>query len=126
MTEPTVLAYNLDVFAQGRLDAACRSVGARMRLVAREEYALPVAALAGIPVRRAADTAGGDFTEPMLVMCGMLSDQLDAFLAALRQAGLRVPLKAVLTPTNAAWPSTALHDELSREHEQMTKNAGKP
>ena len=127
MAGATVLAYNLDVFALGKLDAACRAAGAQLRAVKADEFALPVGALAGIPVRRAAGSAAdAGFTEPMLVMCGMLSDQLDAFLAALREAGLRVPLKAVLTPTNVAWTSAALRDELTREHETMTKRTGQP
>ena len=61
------------------------------------------------------------FDEAMLVICHMLSDQLDALLEGLRQAGVRVALKAVLTPSNVAWSSIQLHSELAREHAEMRR-----
>lgn len=58
--------------------------------------------------------------EPLMVLCGFSSAQLDSLLAALRKTG--VPqgcLKAVLTPSNAGWSLAALYRELCREREQM-------
>ena len=122
MANAMVLACNLDIFALGRLKDACAKCGATARIVKPEEYAMPIGALAGIPVRGASQGGAADgFSDPMLVMCGMLSDQLDAFLAALRVAGLRVPLKAVLTPSNVSWSLAALHEELAREHEEIAR-----
>lgn len=120
MAAATLLAYNLDHFTLERLGAICAAQGFRLREVTPEEYALPIGALAGIPIRRAAQAESIDrFNVPMLVMCGMLADQLNAFLSALKEAGIRIPLKAVLTPSNVAWTSSALHAALSSEHAQI-------
>ena len=126
MAEPLLLTYNLNSLTAEGVKALCRRQGIRFREVAPAEYALPIGALAGIPVAAGGMPSADAFDEPMLVMCHMLSDQLDAFLAALREAGLRVPLKAVLTPSNVAWNSAALYAELSREHAEMSKRTGQP
>jgi len=41
------------------------------------------------------------------------------FLPALRKNDLRIPLKAMLTPTNAAWSSYQIYDELRLEDARM-------
>ena len=105
------------------LSDLCRSQGIGVREVSPGEYALPIGALAGIPISdKSAGTAIGRFEDEMLVMCHMLSDQLDAFLRAMRGCGMPpIALKAVLTPTNVTWNSLTLHDELSREHDAMQR-----
>lgn len=122
MAQPLLLTYNLDSITAAALKRACAPLQIRCRAVEPREYGLPVGALAGIPVSAPqADALAQGFADAMLVICFMLSDQLDALLAALRQAGIRVPLKAVLTPTNVAWSSAQLRDELAREHEAMKR-----
>ena len=62
------------------------------------------------------------FTDEMLVMKDFDGRLLDRFLLEMRRAKIaRVALKAVLTPDNITWNSFALHDELQKEHEAMTK-----
>ena len=124
MLQPVLLTYNLKPDVAAGLREICRAQDIRMTPVSPDDWSKPVGALAGIPVARprpAQPTAG--FDDEMLVMCHMLSDQLDAFLGAMRASGLRVPLKAVLTPTNVAWDSAALHDELAREHAAMGRRS---
>ena len=122
MARPTLLTYNLSPQTAAALKRVCEALHIRTRAVLPVEYALPVGALAGIPVSKGPEApAAQGFSEPMLVICFMLSDQLDTLLAAMRQAGVRVPLKAVLTPTNVAWSSVQLHDALASEHEQMNR-----
>ena len=123
MAEPLLLCYNLEPLTASRMKALCQRQRIRCREVAPGEYALPIGALAGIPVTRPAANAPGDgFGDAMLVMCHMLSDQLNAFLQGMRDDGLpRIPLKAVLTPANVAWDSVQLHDELAREHEAVRR-----
>ena len=61
------------------------------------------------------------FSDEMLVMAYFPQGMMNVFLQGLRRAGVApVALKAVLTPTNAAWSSAQLHEELSREHAAMT------
>ena len=122
MAEPLLLTYNLSPDAFLALRALCDRLRNRCRTVKPEEYALPIGALAGIPVAAVpAPAPQARFDEAMLVICHMLSDQLDALLEGLRQAGIRVALKAVLTPSNVAWSSIQLHSELAREHAEMRR-----
>ena len=123
MAGPMLLTYNLDARTEARLRVLCQKQHIRYRAVDPGEYALPVGALAGIPV--AAEPAASPvqgFSDPMLVMCHMLSTQLNAFLQGLRESGVpRISLKAILTPTNVAWSSVQLRDELAREHEAVQR-----
>jgi hypothetical protein len=100
-------------------------LGIRVREVGRDEYALPIGALAGIPVARPSSAeapASPPFDDEMLVMCHMMTNELDAFLRAMREAGMpRIDLKAVLTPINVLWNSIDLHSELAREHASMQR-----
>ena len=64
------------------------------------------------------------FTEEMLVMHGLAPRQFHGLVDGLRQQGVIVPLKAVVTPHNIQWTSARLHRELSAEHVAMSgKNA---
>ena len=123
MAQPTLLTYNLKSGTKAGLDGICQRLNIHIREVGREEYALPIGALAGIPVMRtSAPVPVAAFEDEMLVMCHMLSDGLDAFLEAMRDGGLpRIPLKAVLTPANVTWNSTELRDALAREHSMMRR-----
>lgn len=119
---PLVLIYNLDAATEARLAALCERLGFCARRVQPWEYGQPIGTLAGLPAGKNAALSVEAFSEPMLVMCHMLSPQLDAFLQAMRDVGIpRVALKAVLTPNNVAWNSAKLRDDLAREHEAMRK-----
>ena len=64
------------------------------------------------------------FHEEMLVMHGLAPRQFHGLVDGLRQQGVLVPLKAVVTPHNIQWTSARLHRELSAEHAAMSgKNA---
>ena len=121
MNGPLLLTYNLDRNTDARLRVLCKRLNIRVRAVEKGEYALPIGTLAGIPVREAGESAPESaFSERMLVMCGFLNPQLNAFLQGFRTEGIpRVELKAILTPTNVTWNSVQLHDELSREHAEI-------
>ncbi|MBO4382886.1 MAG: DUF3783 domain-containing protein [Clostridia bacterium] len=59
------------------------------------------------------------FPEEMIYLADLPGDLLDAFLMELRKTDLRVPLKAVATPTNASWKPMSLKLELMEEHAAM-------
>lgn len=64
------------------------------------------------------------FHEEMLMMHGLNSRQFHGLVDGLRQQGVIVPLKAVVTPHNIQWTSARLHRELRLEHAAMSgKNA---
>ena len=119
MGGPVILAFNLDAAALSGLGALCAAQSLRLKAVPREGFALPLGAMLGMPVQAAATApAGVNFTEPMLVICGLDESQFNAFLDALRRAPFpRIGLKAVLTPTNVAWNACQLYAELCRERE---------
>ena len=125
MALPLLLTYNLKPGTEAGIARICRDLGIRIRTVNPGEYALPIGALAGIPIAKAATPdamPGHCFIDEMLVMCHMMSNELDAFLRAMRKAGMpRIDLKAMLTPINVLWNSTDLHSELAREHASMQR-----
>ena len=125
MAVPTILSYNLDGETLDRLRALCAEQGLALRPVSPWECGAPVGALAGIPIAATAKAvSGGSFSDPMLVICHLLSPQLDAFLQGMRAHGIpRIALKAILTPTNVSWTSAELRDELAKEQEAIAKRA---
>ena len=125
MNDALVLAYNLETTSMTALQSICDSLGIVLKPVMPEAYGLPIGTLLGLPARPLSGTdTKPTFTDAMLVMCGLGEAQFDGFLRALRFSGIpRIDLKAMLTPTNIAWNSIRLHDELHREHEQVRRSA---
>lgn len=118
-----VLLYNLSGKDKlTRLRFLFFKLGIEGREVSPAEFDLPIGALVGLEGQEnAAADEGEDFSDEMLVLCGLSSPQFNALLAGMRQNHATVALKAVLTETNAAWSSRRLHRELAAEHEAMQK-----
>ena len=68
----------------------------------------------------AKDKTAEDLAEELFVMAGLSGGRVDAVLAALRKAGIRIPYKAVMTATNQDWNVRKLYREICSEHEAMT------
>lgn len=62
----------------------------------------------------------------LLLMSNFTSPQLNAVLDALREAGVHVPLKAVVTKHNKTWSVLALLEELQREREATRRFENAP
>ena len=60
-----------------------------------------------------------DFSDEMLIFCFLSDGLLNQMLQGLRKAGVYIPLKAVLTPSNCMWNSYMIHREIAKEHEMM-------
>ena len=116
-----VLLYGLP--KETPADSAAREILAALGVAATEvaPYQLlqQVGVLAGYEGEEAQLYFGRAPQEPVLVMAGFSSAQLDGLLAALRRAGIVIPLKAVLTEHNRSWSLLALIEELQREHAAM-------
>lgn len=94
------------------------------REVEPEEQGYPLGILLGEPGEMPGEAAEEPFTEEMLVMHGLAPRQFHGLVDGLRQQGVLVPLKAVVTPHNIQWTSARLHRALSAEHAAMSgKNA---
>lgn len=119
MNMPLILLYNLDTPKGAKIRRMCLPLGLRTRLVKPEEYGLPLGEL----VEGAAPEtpwAGESFSDEMLVLVNCTGPLLDRFLQGFRRNKIpSVALKAVLTPTNQTWDSTALHGELLRERQAI-------
>ena len=76
-----------------------------------------VLGLDGFPPGKA--PAEPPFADEMLVMHGLSKRQFNGLLDGLRQAGVQVPLKAVVTPHNVGWSANQLYAEIRAEHEAM-------
>ena len=114
MEKPQILCYALSQTAHRMLAVLGRRFGVALRTVSPDAYRLPIAAVAGglLPTGE-----GTEYTlpEPMLIFVNMPEVRLRQFLAAMREEGPRVSLKAVLTPHNAVWSAEELYRELCRE-----------
>ena len=120
MNAPQILMYNLDNPRKLKILMICGQLKIKARSVAVSDYAQPIGALAGLRNRTDAVYSGAGFPEEMLLMANFSGALLNGFLNAMRQNRLPgIPLKAVLTDSNADWDSVRLHDEILREHIAM-------
>ena len=100
--------------------------GVRVRTVPSTDYHESLGCLFGLPgyEHRQKPALPVALPEEMLVMQGFGQQMLDDFLRFFRREQLRrVELKAVLTPTNAAWSAAELCRHMTLEREAMQKRA---
>lgn len=98
-------------------------LGYLVRHVDREDYLKTIGSLTGAreDKEQAEVYEGEGFSEEMLVIQAATEDMLDKAIFLMKKEKVQVGLKAVVTPSNQTWTSLALHDEILREHEYMTK-----
>ncbi|MBQ3928548.1 MAG: DUF3783 domain-containing protein [Clostridia bacterium] len=119
-----LLTYN---FNQERLSKIKRSaipLKISVRNVEKSEYSQLLGTLAGMKEMpsSASENNAISFDDEMLVMCGFDRNDLDTLLRAMNKNGVgRIPLKAILTPTNILWNSIQLHDAVKADHEEMSQ-----
>ena len=115
MNHPMVLLYNLDNPKGAKIRRMALPLGLRTRLVAPGQYGLTLAALTE-GEEPESPWAGEGFEEEMLLLVNCPGPLLDRFLQGFRRNKIPpVALKAVLTPTNRAWTSLQLREELAKE-----------
>ena len=120
MKQPVLLCYNLSGEKMQKIRLAAMRLKIRVRPVKEDEYAQTVAALCGLEEKTDAAYVGAGFEDEMLVMANFPAGMMNAFLGLFRRMGIApVALKAMLTPTNAAWNSEKLHAEIAGEHQAM-------
>lgn len=120
MKQPVLLCYNLSGEKMQKIRLAAMRLKIRVRPVEEDEYAQTVAALCGLEEKTDAAYVGAGFEDEMLVMANFPAGMMNTFLGLFRRMGIApVALKAMLTPTNAAWNSEKLHAEIAGEHQAM-------
>ncbi len=86
------------------------------RHITPAEYILPLQQLSLSTSPAVLPSASSPLEEPMMVFCGLSSEQLSLFLDLMRRLEITgIALKAVLTPTNQSWTSRQLYEELKKE-----------
>lgn len=113
---PTILAFNLTDARLAKLRFLCMKLGLLAKVIPQEDFTQPLSALAGLAERDAAAEAPEAFTDEMIVFCQMTNAQINRFIQTAKQQRIPpFPLKAILTPTNAAWTPAQLCRELQEE-----------
>ena len=112
---PTILTFNLTDARLSKLRFLCMKLGLAVKPVPAEDCCQPISALCGLS--DPADAAPAEsFSEEMLVFCHMDNAAVNRFLQTAKQMRFApVVLKAILTPTNAAWTPAQLCAELKDE-----------
>lgn len=125
MAAPMILAFNIPPEKLGRLRLLVARIKARLRPVGPDEHQRKLADIIASPVAAAqgdAVPADAGFGDEMLVMAGLTGAQMNLFLGDFKRFGIPpIPLKAVLTVTNAEWTPVELHRELCAEREAFAR-----
>ena len=125
-TVGTVICYNFSEEKYSLTDNVCRKLGIRIKRPIKTAFSETVGNMAGLvydlnsdePLHELPDESTS-FEEEMMVMHNISGTSLDKFLKSLRDSGVDVPLKAVVTDTNKNWLPKDLAKEISKEHEML-------
>jgi len=117
-----ILLFHVNTFQATQIESVCKALGHTLIQVPMADYGKPIGVLAGFPGMRSKAVYGGEELEKeMMVMAGLDSKALDAFLEGYKAAGIPpIPRKAVLTSANSKWNVSTLYADLS-EHVAQTR-----
>lgn len=119
MPDPVILFYSpTSVPYLPKLRQLCALQGIRLRIMEAADLDRTLSALVQGLRPSEPPKAGEALPEPLLVFCHFTDKGLDRALLSLRRMEAFC-LKAVLTPTNAAWTLRALYKELCSERSQL-------
>ncbi len=123
MKETILLFQITDRKLKTAITAALLPLKIRVKQVSSVDFGKKLGVLAGTLTDSSdADAlpAAEPLTDSMMILCGIEGSRLDRVLAALRSKNVRLPYKAVLTPSNQEWTPAECLSELKREHEAMS------
>ncbi len=117
-----ILLYEIDKLpGWSALQAAITIKKETYRLIHPSEYHLTLGQLA-VGEKTGPGLPPAPLPQPMMIFCNMDQDELTDFLALNRRlGGPQVALKAMLTPTNQAWTTEQIFEELKDEHAYFQK-----
>lgn len=124
----TILLFNInDRNMKLKLERVLLPLKLRVRRIPVSQYQQTLASLCGLepandrePSIKSSETVSvPSFSDPMIIFAGLSESTLDRVLSGLRSQQIRIPYKAVLTPTNQNWTPEECYLEIKKEHEQM-------
>lgn len=116
----TVLSYNLDEERSEILSQVTEALGMTHRKISPDQAGETVGFLAGFAGFSPNNSGITDEGE-CVIFAGIPNSRLNMILKAMRGAGLAIPLKAVVTEHNQSQTLKWLIEELTKEHELMSK-----
>ena len=117
---PTLLTWRLPAKKAAKARMLAMKSGIRVIPIETWQYLQPLGSFTGDCGSMESLYDGAGFSEEMLLFAHFPETLLSRFLQGWKTAGLPpVALKAMLTPTNAAWDSEKLHAEIAGEHQAM-------
>lgn len=122
-----VLCFNISGEELLKLKKAAYKNNAEVLEIPHADFSQSVGALIGV-FPKSGEICLSPFKEKMIIMSAFSTQKMDSFLADLRQNGVVIPYKVVVTATNLGWRCEDLIKELAKEHEQirrMRKSNGK-
>lgn len=111
---PLLLCVHVEKERALRLAFLAMSLGVAVKNITPAQEGQTLAALCGLEDMKENPPAVR-VEEEMLVLAFLPDETADRLLRALRESGLTVRLKAVLTPTNRHWNCGQLYREISGE-----------
>lgn len=115
-----ILIFDPDPQAAELLGRSLAGMGYSAEVVDKKRYGQPLGVLAGENLMGFPTGLNTPPKVPVLVLCHMDEQEVDAVLAALRQMALGKDIfKAILTPTNRFWTISVLAAELEKERAMM-------
>lgn len=120
--KPVVLCYGIEGEKKEQLAALFDQEAVPYKEAGTADLCQKAGFLCGLPGFEAGEAVEREiFPREAMIFCGFKDRELDRVLMLLRENGLKVALKAALTPTNQHWSLGDLLTEIAKEHEEMSR-----
>lgn len=126
------VCFNFEEEKLNAVRTVAQKCGIRVKAAEESAFEKPVGELFGFTGLTVEQGGGGEantapengetiteFSEELMILCVFSGSDLNRFLRTLRENGIDVPYKAMLTETNKTWLASALARQIKAEHEQM-------
>ena len=116
----SVLLFNIPAEKSECISAVARRALIEAKKVEQADFSQKLASLLNL-LPRENTLCLSPFKEELIIMAGLTREEMDSFLADIREQGASVELKAVVTPYNLGWRCDDLLKELKKEHARFSK-----
>lgn len=120
--EKMLVGYMLSEKHKELLNSVCDEIKTEFRCFGADAAVKAVGSLVGLPGFEAeSDISENPPEDECLIISGFSSREMDSLLGLMRQKGISIDLKCVVTAYNRAWFLCDLIKELKKEHKAMSK-----